>query len=317
LIYSRYTSIALLALSGILFSSLSIFSVYLSDMGIGAWAQSLARMGGSCLFFMLAGVYRYRRLPDLRNPLFWLNGSFMLGAGVAYLLSLELGTPPTKAILMAFMYPIYVMILGAVLLGEPFTWQSGVAVIAGVLGVAITLEFWTIQSEFATGDLLAILDGMIVSGLVMTGRIVGISKKSPPQEITLAGSYFGAVAWLAVIGLGYAILKSPDAVMAEIHYQFSLKAIFHLTGIVLLSTAIPIFMMYTGFRRIPSGIGSIFMLVEPASLFILAAIFLDDSITRWHVVGGVAILGAGLLAAMSVRPSRQTQLKEQLKAAAG
>lgn len=288
-------SIVLIALAGLGYSTLPIFSVALNDYGVGTWAQVLMRLVLMTVFLAIMTI-RLRPTIDRRQRFFFfMNGFFIFAGFVTYLLSLELGTPPAKAILLVYIYPIFTILVGGFLLHEPMTPPKIVAVAVGVVGVALTFEFWKIESltEFKSGDILALLNGILAGSIVLVGRY---AHQHQPPFVTLLWSFIYALVWLTAVSIFFTVTAGLEEVLDAVTFSLSPASIFFLLGMVVCGTILPYLFLYTGLKHVPSGTASVLMLLEPVGVFVLSAIFLRQTIGLWQFIGGAAILGAGLIA---------------------
>lgn len=142
------SGIIMVVSASIFYGTIPIFSSLLSREGVGVWIQVGARLGITALIFGLIGIgfngqmRLMSLLPSRRNLRFaLLNGAFVMGAFVTYIAAVARSTP-TKVVLISYLYPLFVLILARIFLGEPLT--------ASRIG-ALLLGWWVLPSPLRFG----------------------------------------------------------------------------------------------------------------------------------------------------------------------
>ena len=299
---SRLSGMNLLLGAGISFGTIPLWVTWMAQDGVGAWAQQAARVGILVLIlvvFVLPFARESLRIASRRTLcLLILNGLLMLISNITYISSMTLGTLPTKAILLNHTAPVYVAVLGTVLLGERLTRRRVAAVLIGLTGTATLLQVWNVQGmlHFQRGDLLAMGTGVTYAILVVFGRWSGIREESDPLKLSFWTFVF-ALAWLIVLALIVLIALGPEAVASRFPSSVSPRSVASAVGLALLGTSLPFTLLYLGLSRTEAGTASILLLSEPVSVFVLSFVFLSQPIDLWQILGGVLILSAGVLVA--------------------
>lgn len=300
------TGIALAVLSGVSFGTLPVFITWLSARGIGAWVQVAVRLSVSAAILgaalALAAPASLRIASGRQFRLLLANGALMLAAFTSYVLSISLGTPAAKAILLVYLYPIFVALAGPKLLGEVITRSRLASTALGVIGAAVTVGFWDVGSlgQVQAGDLLALLAGLAYAGVVILGRI-GSTQERLSSPVLTFWSFVAALAWLLVGGFVAVVwLGAPDLLLAP-PAEADPRMIRDLLGLAIFGTAVPYGLLFAALGRTEASTASILMLVEPVSVFLMSAAFLHQPVRWWHLAGGGVILAAAVLA------STQTQ----------
>lgn len=298
---SRLAGIALLTGASVFFGTIPIFATSLSRSGVGAWLQVAARLGVSALIFAAAITLTTRRVVRLPARAEWffpvVNGVLVLAAFASYIIAISLGVTPAKAVLITYLYPAVSAILGGIFLREALTRRKIAAIGIGLVGVAITLEVWSIEglSRFGWGEVLIFLNAFFSGALVTFGRWGRSHKQIAPMYLTLWSFGVGLALMLALAGMAI-LLGGGEYVSAQLVFDGGDPALpLGLLGLAILGTAIPYLMMYTGLGRVPSNIAGILLLPEVISVFLFSALFLRQHITLWQLVGGAIILSASLL----------------------
>ena len=298
---SKAFGIALLLSTGVSFGTIPLWVTWMSRDGVTVWAQQATRLAIPVLLaaiFVLPFAPRSLRIESRRQfRLLALNGLLLLACNVTYIGSIALGTLPTKAVLLNYMAPVYVAILGAILLGEKLTTRKLVAILLGLTGTATLLQAWNVRGllSFQPGDYLAVATGLIYAVLVIFGRWSGIRGEAHPLKFSFWTFTF-ALAWLIALGLIVLAALGPDPVATQIPGSLSPRTVASIVGLAVLGTGLPFTLMYLGLRHTEAGTASILLLSEPASVFVFSFAFLGQPIGLEQIVGGVLVLSAGVLA---------------------
>lgn len=297
----NFAGIALAVLSGVSFGTLPVFITWLSARGIGAWVQVAVRLSvsaailGAALALTAPASLRIATWRRLR--LLLANGALMLTAFTAYVLSISLGTPAAKAVLLVYLYPIFVALAGPKLLGETLTRRKLLSTALGVLGAAVTVGFWDVGSlgRVEPGDLLALLTGAAYGGVVILGRI-GSTRERLSSPVLTFWSFVAALGWLLAGACVVVVwLGAPDLLLA-LPAETDPRMVRDLLGLAVFGTAVPYGLLFAALGRTEASTASVLMLVEPVSVFAMSAAFLHQPIRWWHLAGGAVILAAAALA---------------------
>ena len=199
---------------------------------------------------------------------------------------------------MIYLYPIFAVALGTIFLKESLTKRKLTAAVIGIFGAALTLKFWEIQNlgQFQVGDLFAVVNGILYACIVVFGRRCGFQEEIRPMSLTL-WSFSFALAGLVLVTMITMIFQGVSRTIVHLQFTPDFWTLSYHLGLAFVSTALPYILLYAGLKRIGSGVASILLLSEPISVFLLASIFLGETIEWWQVAGGLVILGAGILIA--------------------
>ncbi|MBC7259365.1 MAG: DMT family transporter [Chloroflexi bacterium] len=296
-----WSGTALTVLAGVSFGALPLFVTWLSRAGVGVGLQVAVRLVVSIGVFatILARVSPGNSRPvSLRQwALVAFNGLLMVSAFTTYVLSIALGTPPAKAILLVYLYPVFVALIGSRALGERLTWRRGLGIAAGVAGAAVMVEFWTIRSlgQVQVGDFFALANCVVYAGVVVLGRRGSVREQMRPLVLTMWSFIFG-LGWLCLGGLAMKLANWGGEVFLGLPQAVTLRTLGDFLGIAIFGTAIPYGLMFAGLSRTEATTASVLLLVEPISVIVMSMLFLGQSVSLWQGVGGAVILCAALLA---------------------
>lgn len=304
--FSQRFSTFLILLAGISFSTVTVWAVKLTEYGVGAWLQVTTRSVGAALIFTAvhytlsqSRLPKPARVSPKRNALLFLNGFMVVGASATYIGAIALGSPPTKVVLLSFLYPIYTILLAAFFLGEPITLRKMIALVLGVIGIGTTLEIWTLHnlSEIKTGDLFALLNGWLAAGMVIIGRYTGSRTGGQTVWQILSRTYWFTVVWLGLLAGVILAVSGSDDITQALNFTPDVATLVYMMALAVVGTVTPYVLLYMGLRRMASGTAGVLLLIEPVSVFVLTALFLNQAIGIWQFIGGAAILSAGAIAA--------------------
>ena len=292
--------ILLLLGSGVSFGSLSLWVTWLGQEGVSGWSQVAARLALGSIFLLIGMkvVSRDRiKIVGRRSIAFAaLNGLLLLAGFTSFIFSITLGTPPVKTVLLAQLSPVYVAILGRLLLQERLVPVKLAAIAIGVSGAAVTLKVWDTQAfgSFQLGDLLGFANGLVIAAQLVLARWVGVREKLPPLTLILWSLMF-ALAALAILALGVFLGNGPAPLLEQAPPSFSPRMGAYILGIAIAGTVAPFTLLYLGLERTEASVASVVLLAQPVSVFVFASVFLNQPVGWWQIVGGVAILGAAVL----------------------
>ncbi len=223
----------------------------------------LRRFSGRDLFVSLGlGAFGYALMSGLY---FW-GLSFMSAGLVGILL---------------YTYPVFVVVLSALVLDERVTRQTASALVLALTGVALITG-----GDPAGADprgIIVVLGAAVVYASYITLSRVALDTV-PADQLTAHVLPAAACAYF-VFGSAAGTLSVPGTISA-----WSI-----VVTIAVLATAIPIFTFFAGIDRIGASRASIVSTVEPVVTLLLGAAILYEPITLVTVGGGGLVLGGVLL----------------------
>ena len=287
--------------AGVSFGSLTLWITWLAQEGVSGWAQVGTRLALGSLFLLIGTRLASRdlvRTGGRRTIAFaTLNGLLLVMGFASYIFSITLGTPPVKTALLSQLSPVYVAVLGRMLLKERLNGRKLAAVALGVFGGALTLKVWDMQAlaVFQLGDLLGLANGLIVATQLVLARWVGVRTKLHPMTLVLWSMMLAAAA-LAIVALGMFLSYGPAPLLGQLPPNITPRIGAYILGISIVGTVIPFTLLYLGLARTEASVASVLLLTQPVSVFLFAALFLHQPVGWWQTLGGLAILGAAVLA---------------------
>lgn len=274
----------LVLFSAIAFSAKAVFvKLAYAAHPIGALPLLTLRMACAAPLFLLIGWWAARGQTALKRREWLAVGALgLLGYYLASLFDF-MGLQYVSAALerlILFLYPTFVVMLSALLLGYRIVRRDVFALAISYLGIGLVFanDLGSKQTGILLGGALVLL-----SSLCYAGYLVGAG-----QMVTRIGSLrFGTYASLAstlAIFLHFAV--------AGHHAELDQPArIWWLViGMALFSTVLPVILMAEGMRRIGSSNASMLGAVGPVATIFMGAVFLGEPITLVQLAGAALVM---------------------------
>lgn len=285
----RIVGIFLVAGSAAGFGTLAIFGRYAFADGMDALTILFLRFTLAAIPMLAWLRLRGERWP--RGPvLLWLIGMGALGyvgQSFAYLTALKYASAGLVAVLL-YLYPIFVALLAARLLRDPFTAVKGVALGLALIGTVLMVG--PLRGQ-AMGILLGIAAAAIYSLYIIVGSTV-MKHVSAVQASAVIFTAAGVSAGLLMMvngphlpatGMGWAAIGS----------------------IVVFATLLPVAGFLSGIERIGPTNAAMLSTLEPVVTVLLAGWWLNEHLTPVALAGGGLIISAALV--VSHGEMRQSQ----------
>ena len=293
--------VLLVLLSAFGFGLIPIFALFAYRGDINVPTLLFIRFMLAALFFLAYIFYKFRRITLKPRDLFYL---FLLG-GVCYTAQSTLYfsavryISPTLAALLLYTYPVYVMLLAALIDRERLTRLTVASVSISFFGVLLILGTSYGQIN-GSGIALALSAAVVYSVYIMLGnRVI----KTIPPVVT---STF--IALFAGIGVAVTSLFSE-----RLDFSFSPGTWVHIFGLVIFATLIAILFFFRGIELLGPTKASILSMTEPLFTTICAVILFQDRLTLLQALGGAAVL-TGAVLITKARQELPREEKEDLPA---
>lgn len=270
---------ALLVLcSAVGFGTLGVLGVVAGDAGLSIPTILFLRFAiATVVVWTTFGARGRLRLLRGRE----LATGFALGAfGYAtmsglYFVGLEFMTAGLVGIVL-YTYPVFVLVLAAVVLEEPVGGRSLAALVSTLGGIALITG-----ADPAAADPRGV--GIVLGAAVVYATYITVSRTTLEEVTapTLTAHVMPAAALtFLVVGAGTDSLAVPEGAVAWAA----------VLGIAVLATAVPIFAFFAGLSRIGAGPAAILSAVEPVVTVALGAAFLAEPVSAVVLVGGALVL---------------------------
>lgn len=273
----RIVGALLVAVSAASFGAMAIFARYAYADGADVVAVLFLRFAIAATLMSLYMALARRRWPRGRNLaiLAAMGGVGYVGQSLAFFSALNHASAGLVALLL-YLYPILVTVLGAVFLRESLGAGRVLAVLAALAGTALTLGGG--MAGEPVGVALGVAAALIYSIYILVGsRVLASSDAMGAATVVMisAAVVFGAIA----LGTRPRFPVEPAGWAAVL-------------AIAVVSTVIAMGGFFAGIRLLGAADAATLSTLEPAVTIALAAIFLDEPLSRLQLAGGAIILGA-------------------------
>ena len=281
---------AMAALAAIGFSAKAIFVKLAYQDQVDAITLLTLRMLFSAPFFLVVAL-RHSRRNSSNSPL---SGKdylvlALLGLCGYYLSSLFdfIGLQYISAgleRLILFLYPTFVVLFSALLLGKAFGRKEILALLLCYIGIGLVfLE----EINFNARNLWIGAGFVFASTLTYSTYLIGTGQIIAKVGASRFTAYAMLVACTATV-LQYFLTHPPQALLLpmRVYHLSLLMAIF--------STVLPVFMLSAAIRLIGSSHTSLIGSIGPVVTLFLATIFLGEKLTALQI-GGAALVMCGVL----------------------
>lgn len=208
--------------------------------------------------------------------------------GPLFLVSLNLAVAGVGATVTAFvsgLYAVFAVMLAPFVLGEPLRRRVIVGFVCALAGIALLSKLQP-DPEFAAGFVAALVAASVYAFYLVLGRRWSASYQLSPQGLTAAsiGSTIAALAiWIPLVSPGELGIGEPQAA--------SLIAL----GVMATTLAVGQMLVLASVRRINAARTAAFLLLNPVTATILAALMLRERLNVIQLVGATMVLiGMGI-----------------------
>ncbi|QLG89392.1 DMT family transporter [Chitinibacter bivalviorum] len=279
----RRLGIFLIILSAVAFGWMPIFGSWAYRSGLET--QSLLLIRFTIAAALMLAVMMIRRAPWPRGKVLYglmaMGGLAYVGQAFCYFSALRYGSAALAALLL-YAYPVIVTLASAWWWREKLSRRTMAALLLACFSLVLTIGP-------AGGQWLGVVFGLLAA-LIYSAYILAGSRLTP-----LAGALPAAtvVMMSAAASLWLTTLYHP------VSWPVSTTGWLAATAIALVSTVVAIFAFLAGMDRLSASEASTLSTLEPVVSVLLAALILGDHLTPLQLVGGVGIVIATLLIALS------------------
>lgn len=296
--FQKYRYHLFILLAGMSYSSLSIFFAMLTKQGVAVFSQVLWRAFLGAIFSLIIFKIFFKEKVKLEKKDYqyiFINAVIFVLGYTTYAGSIYLGTPMAKAIVLAYSYPIAVVILSYLLFKEIPKKKNLLALILSFCSLYILLEFWKVKSllQINKGDLLAWLNSFCYGGVIVWGTKMRREIKINPC-ISLFYTLLIGIPILFILGWGLKLL-GIGLYSPVLNINFGLGNWLILIGLGFFGTTLPVTLMYFGMTKLKSYVTSVLLLTEPVFVYLFGLLFFGQTLSLWTIIGGLGILVSVLL----------------------
>ncbi len=286
-------------LSGISWSTLSIFTAYLSRYQIDPFNQVFWRIATACIVTLLISVLFFRKHLRISVKAFWyllVNALLIMLGYTTFSSSIYLGTPIAKAIALNYSYPLAVVILAYLFFRHIPSKKNIVAIIISLISVMLLTELWKVGelSQIHPGDFLAWLNSIVFAGIIVWGTKIKKEMNFSPF-ITLFYSWLFAVPFLLVFGIFMNVIHISLFNPFTFSYHFHIIVWSLLFGIGIVGSVIPYSLLYYASAKLKPIVSSILLLSEPALVYLAGIVLFNQQLSVYGIIGMIGIMISALL----------------------
>lgn len=275
----KIIGILYIAISAAAFGTLAIFGTFAYNDGMDTFTVLFLRFGISAS--IMTFILLLRREPYPRsNILLQLIGMGALGyvgQSFMYLTATKYASAGLVALLL-YLYPFFVAILSVLFLHQKLTRIKVFTLILALIGTTLTVDP---NGGQLIGILMAISAALIYSIYIIVGTNI-MKHVSAIQSSTVIFTSAGVVFGLLAFANGIHLPQSNSGWLA-------------ISGIVIISTIIPVVLFLAGLERIGPVNAAMLSTLEPVVTVLLAMWLLEDQLQPTTLLGGGLILIAVVL----------------------
>lgn len=273
------------------FGAMAIFARYAFAGGVSLPTLLFLRFilaGAIMAGFMVASRASWPRGRTLLT-LILMGGVGYVGQAFCYFSALQHASAGLTALLL-YLYPALVALLLAALGRQRLTARRAAAVGAAFFGTVLTIGGSV--SGSALGIALGAGAALIYSVYIVAGeRATNAAGAVPSSTVVMLSA-------AAVYG-GWALAAGPAWPATPVAWGA-------VAGIALFSTALAIAGFFAGVKRLGAADAATLSTLEPVVTIVLAAVFLDEAIGFWQLLGGAIILASVVALVRGGRPAAGT-----------
>lgn len=274
------------ALGAVLFAAKGILIKLAFAEGVDTLTLLALRMGLSVPIYVVIGSITYARERERTVPMPAYAKALLIGmigywfSSYADFKGLETLTPQFERLIL-FTYPLFVLLLGALLFRMPLRWKSLIAFGIAYLGLALVFlaDFETDGSDIVTGALW-VLGAAVTFALyqLLAGGSIAILGAPLFTSVAMTGA-------AAVVLLQF-LLTHPLSALVVSGRAFALAV-----TLAIGATVLPSFLMSAALSRISAAANSTIGTLSPVVTLFLAVLILDEPIRGVDLIGTALVVG--------------------------
>ena len=218
-------------------------------------------------------------------------GTLNIGAFFALLFIAAYRLPGGTAATVGAVQPLIVVALAPTLLGQRVSLRSGLAGVAGVLGVSLL-----VLRSGAQLDALGIVAALGGAASMATGVVLSKRWTSPAPVLATTG-------WQLVAG-GLVLLPITALVEGAPPASFTAENVLGYAYLTIIGSALAYTLWFRGIRELPAVGVTFLTLLSPVVATTVGWLVLDESLTPAQVIGALIVLGALIVAQLPPRSHR-------------
>ncbi|MCC7119501.1 MAG: DMT family transporter [Anaerolineales bacterium] len=279
----RALGVFFVVLSAASFGTLAIFSKFAYADGMNISTVLFLRFTLSAAFMTVILILRKEGFPrgKILAQLIGMGALGYVGQAFFYLTAINYASAGLVALLL-YLYPFFVAILSFIFLREKVSVLKGIALTLALFGAALTVDP---NGGQMIGILMAVTAAIIYSIYI----VVGVNVMKHVSAIQSSTVIFASA------GVVFALLTLLEGA----HFPSSGAGWLAMSGVVVISTIIPVTAFLAGLERIGPINTSMLSTLEPVVTVVLAAWIFGERLSPVALIGGGFILVSVILVARS------------------
>lgn len=269
-------------ISGLLYGLLAYFGVSLMRSGISVYNLHFWRF--FIAFLLVGAVVLVRKYKPVRSRKITLSavvngGLFYSGSGIFFFLASQY-ISTGQAMVIFFIYPIWVMIMNWFFLGQQFRPHYFLAFALIIAGLVFLVDVGEISFDFI-GIGLSVLASFSYAIYIFWSKRMSLDALDSTMLVSLGCSIVGF--FLALVDGSFFVPTTGEQWL-------------HLAGLTVVCTAVPILLMLEAIKYLSSDKASLLSVFEPVFTVVFGIILLHEVLTANTMFGMLlTLLGAMLV----------------------
>lgn len=291
--------------------------VFLSAMGfatmgvLGKMAYSYGLNTTTLLFlrFFIAAIILFLVSHILKRPLMLKikDGLIAFGFGFigynlvsfCYFYSLNF-IPASLTAVIFFTYPIFVTLFSFVFFKEKLTPNKILSLVLGSVGILSIVSPGKAQIDYR-GIIFSLLGGILYAFYVL-----GLSLPRVKKIDSVKMSFYTNI--FAALGMGIAAIVSNTFI-----YPINIFALSYAALIGIFATSVAMLALFAGVKRIGAVKGSIIANMEIVIACILGAVFLNEKMGIYQLMGAVLIITSAIMVSLPSKALKKVSLENSFE----
>lgn len=215
------------------------------------------------------------------NAIYLFISGAALGFNWIFLFEAYKYTTVAVATLCYYMAPVFVIILSPIVLKEKLSVLNIVCTVVAVVGAV----FISGVTGEANTDIRGILFGLAAA--VLYCSIVLLNKKI--KGLSSLGTTFSQLAVSAIVMSVFVLVKENITSL-----EFTFPGVLMLVVLGVVHTGVVYLLFFSAVGKLPPQTSSVLSYIDPITAIVLSAVFLNQNMNFYQIVGTVLILGSAL-----------------------
>lgn len=279
----RNNGILMMATAMLIFGTIGIFRKYI-PLSSEVLACARGFLGGT--FLLLCLLIKNKAVTfNFTTPQFFLLSfiGLMLGSNWILLFEAYSYTSIAVATLCYYMAPTIVILLSPIVFGEKLTKKKIICAAIALLGIGMVSG---VGGSDGVGDLRGVLFGL--GAAVLYAAIVILNKKYPISDV------YGKTI-VQLYGAGILLVPYLFYTSSFTAVDFDAMAIIMLLIVGIIHTGIAYALYFGSLDKIKSQTVAMMSYMDPIFAILLAAVFLQEAVTVFTMIGAVMVIGSAFV----------------------